>query len=98
MKMRIWKWSFSPYDEYALEAALQLKESSGGELVAITAGPARCEKLLRDAAAVGADTLVHVSVENINDLDSNSGTGSSRSSNPEIWRFSYFLWKTSRRY
>ena len=33
-------------------------------------GPARCEKLLRDAAAVGADNLVHVSVENINDLDS----------------------------
>ena len=24
------KWSFSPYDEYALEAALQLKESAGG--------------------------------------------------------------------
>ena len=64
------KWSFSPYDEYALEAALQLKESAGGDLVAITAGPARCEKLLRDAAAVGADTLVHVSAENINDLDS----------------------------
>ena len=64
------KWSFSPYDEYALEAALQLKESAGGEIVAITAGPARCEKLLRDAAAVGADTLVHVSAENINDFDS----------------------------
>ena len=64
------KWSFSPYDEYALEAALQLKEVAGGELVAITAGPARCEKLLRDAAAVGADTLVHISAENVNDLDS----------------------------
>ena len=47
-----------------------MKESAGGDLVAITAGPARCEKLLRDAAAVGADTLVHVSAENINDLDS----------------------------
>ena len=64
------KWSFSPYDEYALEAALTLKESAGGEIVAITAGPARCEKLLRDAAAVGADTLIHVSAENINELDS----------------------------
>ena len=64
------KWSFSPYDEYALEAALQLKESTGGEIVAITAGPARCEKLLRDAAAVGADTLVHVSAENFNEFDS----------------------------
>ncbi len=64
------KWSMSPYDEYALESALQLKEGGGGDLIAITAGPARCEKLLRDAAAVGADTLVHVSAENINDLDS----------------------------
>ena len=64
------KWSFSPYDEYALEAALQLKESTGGEIVAITAGPARCEKLLRDAAAVGADTWVHVSAENFNEFDS----------------------------
>ena len=64
------KWSMSPYDEYALESALQLKESGGGDIVVITAGPARCEKLLRDAAAVGADTLVHISAENINDLDS----------------------------
>ena len=54
------KWSFSPYDEYALEAALQLKESMGGELVAITAGPARCEKLLRDAAAVGLPERRHL--------------------------------------
>jgi len=64
------KWSMSPYDEYALESALQLKGSVGGDLVAITAGPVRCEKLLRDAAAVGADTLVHVSVDNIGALDS----------------------------
>ena len=64
------KWSMSPYDEYALESALQLKDSVGDDIVVITAGPARCEKLLRDAAAVGADNLVHVSVENIGDLDS----------------------------
>ena len=35
------KWSMSPYDEYALEYALQLKESGGEDLVAITCGPAR---------------------------------------------------------
>ena len=64
------KWSMSPYDEYALESALQLKDSVGDDIVVITAGPARCEKLLRDAAAVGADDLVHVSVENIGALDS----------------------------
>lgn len=54
------KWSMSPYDEYALEYALQLKESGGGDLVAITCGPARASKILTDAAAVGADSLVHI--------------------------------------
>lgn len=64
------KWSMSPYDEYALEAALKLKESGGGNVVAISAGPARCEKLLRDAAAVGADDLIHIMNDDINNLDS----------------------------
>lgn len=54
------KWSMSPYDEYALEYALQLKEGGGGDLVAITCGPARASKILTDAAAVGADSLVHI--------------------------------------
>ena len=30
------KWSISPYDEYALESAIALKESGSEELVAIT--------------------------------------------------------------
>ena len=54
------KWAISPYDEYALEAALQLKESGFGSLIAITCGPARSAKCLTDAAAVGADELIHV--------------------------------------
>ena len=57
------KWAISPYDEYALEAALQLKESGFGSLIAITCGPARSAKCLTDAAAVGADELIHVIVE-----------------------------------
>ena len=54
------KWSISPYDEYALESALQLKESGCGDLVAITCGPSRSSKALTEAAAVGVDTLIHV--------------------------------------
>ena len=57
------KWSMSPYDEYALEYALQLKESGVGDLIAITCGPSRASKILTDAAAVGADSLVHVLTE-----------------------------------
>ena len=60
----------SPYDEYALESALQLKESGGGDLVAITCGPTRAAKMLTDAAAVGADSLLHILVEDISALDS----------------------------
>ena len=64
------KWSMSPYDEYALESALQLKEGGGGEVVAITCGPARAAKMLTDAAAVGADSLLHVLVDDLSTLDS----------------------------
>ena len=61
------KWSISPYDEYALECAMQLKESGYSEVVAITCGPQRSSKALTEAAAVGADSLIHVHVEDILD-------------------------------
>ena len=61
------KWSMSPYDEYALESGLQMKEKNGGVLIAITCGPDRSKKMLTDAAAVGADTLVHISDEGVSD-------------------------------
>ena len=61
------KWSMSPYDEYALEAALQLKEDGGGDITVITCGPARASKMLTDAAAVGADTLIHIQDNGVTD-------------------------------
>ena len=61
------KWSMSPYDEYALESGLQLKEATGGNLIAITCGPERAKKMLTVAAAVGADTLVHISDDGVID-------------------------------
>ena len=57
------KWTISPYDEYALEAALKLQSESGAKVVAITLGPQRSSKSLIDAAAVGADELIHVLYE-----------------------------------
>jgi len=63
------KWSISPYDEYALENAIKLKESGFGEVVAITCGPDRASKCLTEAAAVGADRLIHV-VSETSHLDS----------------------------
>jgi electron transfer flavoprotein beta subunit len=61
------KWSMSPYDEYALEAAL----AQGGSITAITCGPARAKKMLTDAAAVGATDLMHIVVDDLTTLDSN---------------------------
>ena len=63
------KWSTSPYDEYALEYALQLKEAGAGDLVAITCGPDRAAKMLTDAAAVGVDSMLHV-VADTSEMDS----------------------------
>ncbi|MCX7605204.1 MAG: electron transfer flavoprotein subunit beta/FixA family protein [Bryobacteraceae bacterium] len=50
-------------DAYALEAALRLKESGGGEVVAVSAGPERVQSVLREALAKGADRAIHVAAE-----------------------------------
>src|SRR5436853_1594780 len=47
-------------DAYALEEALRQKEKHGGEVVAITAGPARSRQVLREALAKGADRAIHL--------------------------------------
>jgi electron transfer flavoprotein beta subunit len=54
------KWIVSPYDEYALEEAIQLTEAKGGEVTAVTYGPAHAEAALRDCLARGAHKAVHV--------------------------------------
>jgi electron transfer flavoprotein beta subunit len=54
------KWIVSPYDEYALEAALQITEDKGGEVTVVTYGPDSAEPALRDCLARGAHQAVHV--------------------------------------
>jgi len=50
-------------DAYALEAGLQLKEKHGGEVVVISAGPARAAASVREALAKGADRAIHIEEE-----------------------------------
>ena len=50
----------NPYDEYAIEEAIRIKEQFGGEVTVITIGPERAEKALRTALAMGADKGVHI--------------------------------------
>jgi electron transfer flavoprotein beta subunit len=57
-------------DSYALEAALQLKERNGGEVVALSAGPPRAASTIREALAKGADRALHIEVDSLAGLDS----------------------------
>src|SRR3954467_2605390 len=57
------KWIMSPYDEFAVEEALRLKEKNAGSTVAVlSAGPARVVEAIRTALAMGADNGIHVEI------------------------------------
>jgi electron transfer flavoprotein beta subunit len=47
-------------DAYALEEALQLKERHGGEVIALSLGPARVQSVIKEALARGADRGLHL--------------------------------------
>jgi len=53
-------WIVSPYDEFALEEALKIKEKKGGEVVLLSLGPERVVSALRSGLAMGADSAVHL--------------------------------------
>lgn len=64
------KWVMNPYDEFAVEEAIQSKEKHGGEVVIIAMGPARALETIRQALAMGADSAVHISDDSFADSDS----------------------------
>jgi electron transfer flavoprotein beta subunit len=64
------KFIVSPYDEYALEEAIRLKEKSGGDVTVLTFGPERAAQALRECLARGATKAIHVKADNANDADS----------------------------
>ncbi|NCB24241.1 MAG: electron transfer flavoprotein beta subunit/FixA family protein [Bacteroidia bacterium] len=51
----------NPFDKHAIEAAVELKETCGGTVTAITMGPLSAGEALRECYALGADRLVLVS-------------------------------------
>jgi electron transfer flavoprotein beta subunit len=54
-------WIVSPYDEFAVEEALRIKEKRGqGEVVAVALGPERVKEALRSCLAMGCDRAIHV--------------------------------------
>jgi len=57
------KWIVNPYDEFAIEEALRVKEKFGGEVTLVSMGPARCVEAIRTGLAMGADSAVHIKDE-----------------------------------
>ncbi len=63
-------WIISPYDEYAVEEALRIKEKRGqGEVVVASLGPDRVKEALRSALAMGADRAIHVNDPALAEVD-----------------------------
>ncbi|MGI6120383.1 MAG: electron transfer flavoprotein subunit beta/FixA family protein [Desulfosporosinus sp.] len=59
----------NPFDEYAIEEGIRLKEKFGGEVTAITLGGADAQAALRTALAMGADKAVLVSDPSLENAD-----------------------------
>jgi len=53
----------NPFDEYAIEEAVRLKEAHGGTVTAVTVGPPSADEALRTALAMGCDAAVHLQDE-----------------------------------
>ncbi len=58
---------FNPYDEFAVEEALKLKEKLGAEVVVISVGGENNKETIRKALAMGADRGILLKVEGIKD-------------------------------
>lgn len=53
----------NPYDEYAIEEAITVRDAHGGEVTVVTIGDEEAEKQLRTALAMGADKAVLINTE-----------------------------------
>lgn len=66
------KWIMNPYDEFAVEAGLRLKQNHGGKVTILSYGPQRVTESIRTALAMGADDAVLIAED---DLESSGRLG-----------------------
>ena len=67
---KIDKYAASPYDEYALEQALQIKDKDAGtKITLVTMGPARVREMIMQGLAMGADDAAIIKADNAGELD-----------------------------
>ena len=57
------KFIVSPYDEFALEEAIRVKEAKGGDVTVVSFGPDRVQQALRECLARGATKALHIKGE-----------------------------------
>ncbi len=57
----------NPYEEYALEQGVRLKEKHGGEVTILTLGPEKSTQVILKALALGGDKAIHLKSENFPD-------------------------------
>jgi len=59
----------NPFDEYAIEESLKLKEKFGGKVTVVSMGPDRVSKALRSCLALGVDEAYHLKDESFENSD-----------------------------
>jgi electron transfer flavoprotein beta subunit len=59
----------NPFDEYAVEEALRIKEKSGGKVAVMTVGSERAESALRNCLALGVDEAYQLTDEKFENSD-----------------------------
>ncbi len=56
------KFILNPYDEFAIEEAIQLRDKNTGEAIVVSLGPDRVMEAMRTGLAMGCDSGIHVKV------------------------------------
>ena len=59
------KFVVNPYDEYAIEEAVKIKNNTGAEIIIITLGTAQAIATIRSAIAMGADRGIHIKTDEL---------------------------------
>ena len=60
----------NPPDNYAIEEAMLIKEKIGvGEVVIVSMGPQRVQKVIREGLSKGADRGIHIEIESLKEID-----------------------------
>ena len=63
--------TMNPPDNYAIEEAMLIKEKLGaGEVVIVSMGPQRVQKVIREGLSKGADRGIHIETQDLKEIDS----------------------------